>query len=108
MSQLPELRAGVYRHYKGPLYLVLGYGHDANNERTVVVYIGLELDGAKEGARLAVRTVQDFFATVHEDGAVCFADECQLHGCDDCTQHVADVKHVPRFAYVGPTWAGVR
>jgi hypothetical protein len=30
--ELPELLAGVYRHYKGPLYQVLGYAHDANAE----------------------------------------------------------------------------
>lgn len=28
--RLPPLKTGVYRHYKGHLYLVLGYGEDAN------------------------------------------------------------------------------
>jgi hypothetical protein len=61
-----ELKAGIWRHYKGHLYLVLGYANDANQEdRTVVVYVGLELAGAKHGERINVRTVEDFFATVH-------------------------------------------
>jgi hypothetical protein len=52
---------GIYRHYKGPLYQVLGLAHDANNEdRVCVVYFGLQLDGAHLGPRLAVRTLEDF------------------------------------------------
>jgi hypothetical protein len=74
------LPAGVYRHYKGRLYLVLGLAHDANadelyvdpyddapeplGERRVVVYIGLQLDAAHEGPRLAVRTLEDFHQIV--------------------------------------------
>ncbi len=76
---LPELPAGVWRHYReGHLYEVLGYAVDANNEdRRVVVYVGLQLDGARPGPRLRVRTVEDFFA---------------------------DVDGKPRFQYVGPEW----
>lgn len=49
---------GLYRHYKGHLYLPLGVAHDANYEdRAVVVYVPLQLDGAHEGPRLAVRTL---------------------------------------------------
>ncbi len=73
-------RSGVYQHYKGPLYQVLGVAHDANDsERIVVVYIGLELNPDHTGPRLAVRTVEDFDAEV--DG-------------------------VPRFTYLGDTWQG--
>jgi hypothetical protein len=65
VSELPELHAGVYRHYKNHLYLVLGYARDSNHEdRTVVVYIGLDLDGARSPQRMHVRTVEDFFAVV--------------------------------------------
>jgi hypothetical protein len=91
----PDLPAGVYLHYKGPLYLVLGYGHDSNHEgRTVVVYVGLQLDGAKTGARLAVRTVDDFLAVV-----------------DPTTGEAKDFPYPSpgfprRFTYVGPTWEG--
>lgn len=79
---MAELKAGVYRHYKNHLYLVLGQAHDANDPgREVVVYIGLELDDAKPGHRLAVRTVSDFFSYVAVDGHM-----------------------VPRFVYLGPAW----
>ncbi|MDF2461201.1 MAG: hypothetical protein K0S68_604 [Candidatus Saccharibacteria bacterium] len=76
---LPDLPSGIYRHYKGHHYVVLGYAHDSNQDgRIVVVYAGLELEGATPGhPRLNVRTVDDFFASV--DGK-------------------------PRFTYVGTTW----
>lgn len=93
MRRLPDLQAGVYRHYKGHHYLVLGYGHDANDaDREVVVYVGLELDGAKQGPRLAVRTADDFLADV--DPAT---GESPVEWSDDL---------VPRFEYVGPAWTG--
>lgn len=89
---LPTLYAGIYRHYKGPLYMVLGYGHDANEDgRTVVVYVGLELTGAKSAERICVRTAEDFFATVdpRTGAAIEFWD-----GTEPCP--------VARFEYVGP------
>lgn len=92
-TALPDLRAGVYRHYKGPHYLVLGYGHDANRDgRQVVVYIGLQLDGAHSGARLAVRDVADFFAIVNS-------------ATGDAVDCLYPSSAFPRrFTYVGPTW----
>ncbi len=77
-----DVRAGVYRHWKGALYLLLGLAHDADVEgRTVVVYVGLYTDPAKPGPRLSVRTRAEFFGAV-----------------DTATGPV------PRFAYLGPTW----
>ena len=71
---LPELPTGVWRHWKGRDYLVLGLGHDADVEgRTVVVYVPLY---DVPGPRLAVRTAASFLEEV-EPG-------------------------VPRFRYVGP------
>jgi hypothetical protein len=53
-SGLPDVPAGVWRHWKGRDYLVLGLGHDADVEgRTVVVYVPLY---DVPGPRLAVRT----------------------------------------------------
>lgn len=112
------LPAGVYQHWKGPLYLVLGLAHDANadelyrydynpdsngrsltplGEREVVVYVGLQLDAAHEGARLAVRTLQDFFAHV------CVADTNGDGDCASCAR-LGDASpcRVRRFSYVGP------
>jgi|SRR5882762_868629 len=59
------IKLGIYRHYKGQLYQVLGIAHDANDEsRTCVVYIGLQLDKANPGPRMAVRTIEDFLAYI--------------------------------------------
>ncbi len=70
MTNLPPLPSGIYRHYKGHYYLVLGYACDSNDDsRTVVVYVGLELDGASaELPRMNVRTVEDFFSEVPGKG----------------------------------------
>jgi hypothetical protein len=89
---LPDIRAGIYRHYKGRLFLVLGYGYDANYEdREVVIYIGLELDNAQDGPRLAVRDVDDFYAIVDP---ITGEDQANL---------VFPVPGCPyRFTYVGP------
>lgn len=126
-----ELPSGVYRHYKGGLYLVLGYAHDANadelmdkrrwvedrvdpsflNGRTVVVYIGLELNDAHTGPRLAVRTAEDFFAMLHSDGSVCdrfgsfvagYPDGRRVYHCNHVG--VRDGGIVPRFEYEGVTY----
>jgi hypothetical protein len=121
-EDLPDLAAGIYRHYKGPLYQVFGYAHDANadvlhhedsfvqagyateplGERFVVVYMALQLDGAHTGPRTAVRTASDFLADV------CGEPTCPDYGkvvtdvaCERC-----DAMSVPRFAYVGTVWEG--
>lgn len=97
MPDLPVLRAGIYRHYRGHLFLVLGYAHDSTNSvdvdgRTVVVYVGLDLAGARAGTRMQVREVDEFFDMV-----------------DPATGEPVDVvsaldgSAVERFAYVGPT-----
>lgn len=85
--QDPHLRypgSGIYQHYKGPLYLVLGIAHDANDEgREVVVYVPLELNQAHRGPRMAVRTVADFIDFIDDGKQI-----------------------IPRFSYVGQTYEG--
>jgi hypothetical protein len=77
-----DLLAGVYQHYKGPLYLVLGLAHDANEDgRECIVYVGLQLDQAESGARLAVRTREDF------DAVVCGFGPCSGYGTTDGCDH---------------------
>jgi hypothetical protein len=89
---LPELRPGIYRHYKGPLYQALGYGHDANDAtRVVVVYMPLQLDGAHEGPRLAVRSVYG-----DED---CWHDMVHRADGSRCESECHDA--VPRFEWLG-------
>lgn len=104
--RLPDLPTGVYRHYKGHLYLVFGYGHDANYEdRIVVHYIGLELDDAHTGPRLATRTA------VSDDPAVdawwdyvhVFGGKCSNNDEGHCRERFGTVQ---RFTYMGPTWKG--
>ena len=61
---------GTYQHWKGPQYLVLGMGHDANDEdRQLVVYLPLY---PIDGPPFAVRTAADFTAWVDpQTGASC-------------------------------------
>ena len=91
-KSLPLLHPGIYKHYKGPLYQVLGYAHDANDEtRIVVVYIPLQLNKSHEGPRIAVRSVFGGEGCWHDrvhpsDGTVCWNE------CEDA---------VPRFLWLG-------
>ncbi len=62
MVEHMDVQAGTYQHWKGPQYLVLGLGHDANDDnRTAVVYIPLY---PVDGPPFAVRTLEDFTAWV--------------------------------------------
>ena len=93
MNKYPKFKAGVYRHYKGHLYLALGLAHDGNDDdRVAVVYIGMELVQAHTGPRLAVRTYTDFYAYVDPRTGK--------------TLPKSNPKAVPRFKYVGDTWEG--
>lgn len=107
------LQAGVYKHYKGPLYLLLGVAHDANadtlsvvgdagwpestplGEREVVVYVPLTLDSAHFGPRMAVRTRADWESYVHDDGSTC------EHARDRTWCPETRTWLTPRFAYLG-------
>lgn len=100
-----ELRSGVYRHYKGPLYQVIGYSHNASDDNNIqVLYIGLEISPDKPGPRWATRDWIDFFATV-----------CPQHGGVDAysNEHgtlalmgmkCAPQEWVERFTYMGPVY----
>jgi hypothetical protein len=113
---LPQLSAGVWLHYKGRLYQALGYGHDANSEsRDVVVYIGLELDEAHRGPRLATRTassldpdIDAWWDFVHEDGTKCMHHDGSMRGVDGAAVCHRGRPIKPRFRYLGPGWDGHR
>lgn len=121
---LPSLSAGIYRHYKGHYYQVFGYAHDANadtlyhlvydptsngsrpqpmRERTVVVYMGIQVEDAHTGPRLAVRSVDDFFMLLHQSDFT----PCQVAPRNAPVQcphgHNALVR---RFEYHAPEWTG--
>lgn len=113
-----ELKMGVYRHYKGERYLVLGLARDANadggrNEaslwvshprattalqtRTVVVCVQLN---PNLGSKFEVRTRDDFTAWLKlNDGQPTTVLE------DEWRQYVPEQMHhygwVQRFAYLG-------
>lgn len=76
MSDLPEqqLPSGNYRHYKGPMYVVLGTARHSETEELLVVY---RKDYGDKG--LWVRPLAMFVETVIVDG-----------------------QEVPRFEYQGP------
>lgn len=88
---LRPLFSGVYRHYKGQHYLVLGYGRYSDGPlegKPCVIYTGLELDEAKAGPRIQVRSAEDWFQRVTPHGVT-------------ASPMMASV---PRFTYVGPSW----
>lgn len=78
---------GVYRHWKGHLYQVLlcarDSGNGPGNGRTVVVYVGLTLDGTPTpGLRVRVRPLAEFVELVTGTGG----------------------DPVPRFEFVAEEW----
>jgi hypothetical protein len=88
---------GIYLHYKRQLYEASHLAHDANYENRVVVhYIGLQLDGAHDGPRHAVRSWDDWNTYVHQDGSIC---EHLVNGICDENKAVT-----PRFRYLGPVY----
>lgn len=122
MTDLPDIRSGVYRHYKGPLYQVLGYSHNASDDnRPQVLYIGLELDRAKPGPRFATRDVEDFLTTVcraHGGMAFYLTDGRKGYNPEHVdirqaertvtghrtTYSCGEDDWVPRFTYLGPVY----
>lgn len=98
---LSDFKPGIYRHYKGRLYEADHLMRDANDaSRIGVHYIGLELDGAKDGPRHLVRTWEDWNANVHEDGTT-----CENYDNENCLDMAGKVK--PRFHYLGPVYETV-
>lgn len=102
-----DVRAGVWKHYKGPLYQVLGYSHNASNDnKPQILYIGLEIDPEKIGPRFATRDWVEFFETV-----------CTVHSGVDAyggthfdmiersnVKCDPDRHFVERFTYMGPVY----
>lgn len=64
-SQVPAgqhiVESGVYEHFKGRHYLVLGLAHSAHDDDQYVVYVPLY---PCDGPQFGIRSVQDFCATV--------------------------------------------
>jgi hypothetical protein len=80
-SQIFSLPGGVYRHYKGGHYLVLGVARHSETEEPLVVYVRLY---ARTGCPLWVRPLANFTSKT-------------LNAAGKCVQ---------RFKYVGPEEKG--
>lgn len=74
---MTDLLAGVYKHYKGALYLVIGQAHHSETRERLVVYIPLYV---REGSTMSVRPYDMFFEKVMVNG-----------------------READRFTYMGPT-----
>jgi hypothetical protein len=75
---MTELRSGVYRHYKGDHYQLIGVGEHTETHEPMVVYVALH---ARPGPRIRIRPL---------NGAEGFLTPVELKG-----------KTVPRFAWIG-------
>ncbi len=72
---MSELQAGVYKHYKGGLYLLIGTAEHTETQERLVVYVPL---GVRAGARIRARPYG------------MFVDHVDIRGM-----------RVPRFMYIG-------
>ena len=52
------MHAGLYKHYKGGYYQVLGVARHSDTDEKFVVYVSLDV--SKPGPRLCVRPYKDF------------------------------------------------
>lgn len=118
------MKLGVYRHYKGEHYLVIGVADDANaaefcqadnagrsrgstlDKRTVVVYVPLYVVPDSE-TNMAVRTVEDFEQLLcnvqweDENGWRGFTCYRRLEADGRCVEHGHTNYQVRRFEYAG-------
>ena len=60
-----EVHAGVYEHWKGSHYLVLGVGRYDPTDEEVVIYVRLY---SRDGFPLSVRPRSDFLGKIEDGG----------------------------------------
>ena len=69
-TEAREFKVGVYRHFKGGMYLALMLGKDSETEDDVVIYIPL-YDKLESATRAWFRPLDDFMGTKElDDGSV--------------------------------------
>jgi hypothetical protein len=59
-----DIQAGIYQHYKGERYLVLGLARHSATDEVFVCYVPLYYKPELSGPRICVRPYKDFFAVV--------------------------------------------
>lgn len=97
MRAIPTLPAGVYRHYKGQLYLLLGIAQPSDPEtELVVVYVPLY---PADGVRMRTRPLERWSEYVDSDGApVPLEVERKSMGS---LRYITDRGFRPRFRFIG-------
>jgi hypothetical protein len=98
MSTLPYLPAGVWRHWKGGLYQTLGFAQEEATGDIVVVYIGLQLDGAHDGPRMRTRVAHSTDPDVNAWYDLVYKDGTKDTGQASISQPIC------RFEYLGAEW----
>lgn len=77
-----ELKAGIYKHYKGGLYLILGVARHSESNEKLVAYVPLSV---KDGPRITVRPYDMFFEKVTVGGVVQPRFDYQGESVDEST-----------------------
>lgn len=62
-----DLKLGIYQHYKGPKYLVVGIARHSETQEEHAVYVPLY---EHEGAAMAIRPLKMFLDLVRFEGRV--------------------------------------
>lgn len=78
----PVLPCGIYRHYKGGFYQLLGIAAHSETNELMVVYVSL--DANREGPRMRVRPLEMFLERVQME-----------------KEGETDTLLVPRFEWMG-------
>jgi len=77
-NRTKNMYSGIYQHYKGGFYQVLGIAKHSETGERFVVYLPLYMAKDQKGPRLTIRPLTMFLATIIIDG-----------------------KKQPRFRYIG-------
>lgn len=68
MPEFSAPQAGIWRHYKGNRYLVLGLGRHTETGEEVVVYIPLHTNPEQTGPAIQCRPLAMWWETVLHEG----------------------------------------
>jgi hypothetical protein len=105
------MEAGIYRHYKGGLYQVLGVGQHTETNEIVVIYIPLQHEESHTGPRLRVRPANGpngFCSNLPSECPTCGSKirynvgvKCGYSTGNPDPDKWHNESDVPRFTYIG-------